>query len=120
MVSDRVARELLEAAGEWEMDALVEIHDEDELKRALDLDATLIGVNNRNLKTFETDIETALRLKPKIPPECHVVAESGLESAADLMRLAGAGITSYLIGESLMRKADVEAATHELLAGVSL
>lgn len=120
MVSDKLASELLMATEEWEMDALVEIHDEVELKRALGLGATLIGINNRDLKTFRTDIETSLKLKPKIPPECHVVAESGLSTSADLMRLAQAGISSYLIGESLMRSADVGQATHELLSGVKL
>ncbi len=120
MVSDTIAKELLDAADEWKMDALVEVHNEDELGRALSLGASLIGINNRDLKTFNTDIETSLVLKPKIPPECHVVAESGLSSAADLTRLAQMGISSYLIGESLMRASDVGAATHELLAGVKL
>jgi len=120
MVSDTSAKELLDVAGEWGMDALVEVHNEDELDRALGLGAALIGINNRDLKTFNTDIETSLALKPKIPPQCHVVAESGLSSSADLMRLARVGISSYLIGESLMRASDVGAATHELLAGVNL
>jgi indole-3-glycerol phosphate synthase len=120
MVSDTSAKELLDAAAEWRMDALVEVHDEDELDRALGLGAALIGINNRDLKTFHTDIETSLALKPKIPPQCHVVAESGLSSSADLTRLARIGISSYLIGESLMRASDVGAATHELLAGVNL
>ena len=120
MLSDRVAKELVEAAEEWKMDALVEIHNEDELDRALSLNARLIGINNRDLKTFHTDIEISLALKPKIPLQCHVVAESGLSNSADLIRLAGAGISSYLIGESLMRADDVEAATHKLLAGVNL
>jgi indole-3-glycerol phosphate synthase len=120
MLSDASAKELLDAAVEWEMDALVEIHSEEELNRALNLGASLIGINNRDLKTFHTDIATSLALKPKVPSECHVVAESGLSSSADLTRLAGAGISSFLIGESLMRASDVGAATHELLAGVSL
>jgi indole-3-glycerol phosphate synthase len=120
MLSDESAQELLGVAGEWGMDALVEVHNEEELDRALSLGATLIGINNRDLKTFHTDIETSLALKPKIPPECHVVAESGLSSSADLTRLAHIGISSYLIGESLMRASDVGAATHELLAGVNL
>ncbi len=120
MLSDRAAKELVEAAEEWKMDALVEIHNEDELDRALSLNARLIGINNRDLKTFHTDIEISLALKPKIPLQCHVVAESGLSNSADLIRLAGAGISSYLIGESLMRADDVEAATHKLLAGVNL
>jgi indole-3-glycerol phosphate synthase len=116
MVDDEVAGELLEAAEECRMDALVEVHDEDELDRALALKSRFIGINNRNLKTFVTDIETSIRLKPRIPETCHVVAESGLSTPADLKRLAKAGISSYLIGESLMREADVEAATFALLS----
>ena len=120
MVSDTVAETLIAEAGAWSMDALVEVHDEDELQRALDLDADLIGINNRDLKTFVTDINTAIRLKPLIPPNVHVVAESGLSTPADLKRLAAAGISSYLIGESLMRADDVEAATHALISDVRL
>ena len=118
MVDDELAEELLEAAQEWGMDALVEIHNEDELERALALDADLIGINNRDLTTFVTDIGTAIRLKPLVPADKHVIAESGLSTSDDLNRLAAVGITSYLIGESLMRADDVEAATHALLSGV--
>jgi len=120
MVDDELAEELLEAAREWGMDALVEVHNEDELACALKLDADLIGINNRDLTTFVTDIGTAIRLKPLVPEDKHVVAESGLSTPDDLNRLAAAGITSYLIGESLMRAEDVEAATHALLSGVKL
>jgi indole-3-glycerol phosphate synthase len=120
MVDDEMAGALMETAIEWEMDVLVEVHDEAEVRRALGLDATLIGVNNRDLKTFVTDIETSVRLKPRIPSGCHVVAESGLSRVDDLNRLASAGISSYLIGESLMRAGDVEAATRALLSGVRL
>jgi indole-3-glycerol phosphate synthase len=120
MVDDALAEELLEAAREWQMDALVEVHNEGELGRALNLDADLIGINNRDLTTFFTDIGTAIRLKPLVPPDKHVVAESGLSTSGDLSRLAAVGITSYLIGESLMRAEDVEAATHALLSGVQL
>ncbi len=120
MVDDTLAEELLDTAREWEMDALVEIHNEAELARALSLDAGLIGINNRNLTTFVTDIGTAIRLKPLVPAGKHVVAESGLSTSDDLNRLAAVGITSYLIGESLMRADDVEAATHALLSGVKL
>jgi indole-3-glycerol phosphate synthase len=107
---------LIKAARAWGMDALVEVHDEDELERAIALDADLIGINNRNLKTFVTDLGAAIRLKPLVPAGCHVVAESGLSTPADLTRLAAAGINSYLIGESLMRADDVETATHALLS----
>ncbi len=120
MLDDGAVKKLLAAAEEWGMDALVEVHDEAELARALQFDAGLIGVNNRNLKTFVTDIGIAIRLKKLIPEDRHVVAESGLSKPADLMRLAGCGISSYLIGESLMRAADVEAATHSLLSGSRL
>lgn len=118
MVKNTTAKALLAAAQEWGMDALVEVHDEDELNRALDLDATLIGINNRDLKTFATDLNTSIRLMPLVPENCHVVAESGISTPDDILRLTRAGITSYLVGESLMRAPDVEAATHALLAGV--
>ena len=120
MVDDELAEELLEAAREWAMDALVEVHNENELECALKLEADLIGINNRDLTTFVTDIGTAIRLRPLVPEDKHVVAESGLSTADDLNRLAAVGITSYLIGESLMRADDVEAATHALLSGVKL
>jgi indole-3-glycerol phosphate synthase len=118
MVDDEIAEDLLEAAREWGMDALVEVHNEEELTRALALDSDLIGINNRDLRTFVTDIGTAIRLKPLVPAGKHVVAESGLSTSDDLNRLAAVGITSFLIGESLMRADDVEAATHALLSGV--
>jgi indole-3-glycerol phosphate synthase len=115
MLDDAAASALLEAADTWGMDALVEVHDETELDRALALDATLIGINNRNLKTFVTDLGTTLKLARTIPPDVHVVAESGLGAPADLKRLAEAGVTSVLVGESLMRQKDVTAATRRLL-----
>ena len=115
MVDDAHARALMEEAARWEMDALVEIHDEAELNRALDLNAGLIGINNRNLKTFVTDLGVTLKLAPKIPKGVHVVAESGLSAPADLKRLAQAHVTSVLVGESLMRQKDVAAATRLLL-----
>jgi len=100
------------------MDAIVEVHDGNEMDRALQFEGGIIGINNRDLKTFVTDIETAIRLKPLVPSDRHVVAESGLSKAEDLTKLAAAGISSYLIGETLMRADDVEAATHSLLSGV--
>ena len=120
MVSDETAALLLGAAREWGMDAIVEVHDEDEMARALKFEAGLIGINNRDLKTFVTDIETTVRLYPMVPKDRHVVAESGLSKPEDLTKLAKAGISSYLIGESLMRADNVEAATHSLLSGVRL
>jgi len=116
MLKDPMAAQLIESARAWGMDALVEVHDEEELERAIALDAELIGINNRNLKTFVTDIGTAIRLKPLVPADRHVVAESGLSTGTHLMRLAAVGINSYLIGESLMRADDVETATHALLS----
>ena len=115
MVDDDHVRALLDEAARWEMDALVEVHDEAELERALDLNASLIGINNRNLKTFVTDLGVTLKLAPKIPRGVHVVAESGLSAPADLKRLAQAHVTSVLVGESLMRQKDVTAATRLLL-----
>ena len=115
MLNDDQARALLDETARWEMDALVEVHDEAELERALDLDANLIGINNRNLKTFVTDMGVTLKLAPKVPRGVHVVAESGISAPADLKRLAGAKVTSVLVGESLMRQKDVRAATALLL-----
>ena len=115
MVEDGVAKALMDEAARFGMDALVEVHDEAELDRALALDARLIGINNRNLKTFVTDLTVTLRLAHNVPRGVHLVAESGLSAPADLKRLAGAHVTSVLIGESLMRQKDVEAATRHLL-----
>lgn len=108
-------RALMDEAARWRVDALVEVHDEAELERALALDARLVGINNRNLKTFVTDLGVTLRLAPKIPRNVHVVAESGLSAPADLKRLAQVHVTSVLVGESLMRQKDVTAATRQLL-----
>ena len=116
-VSDAQAAELEDAAFGWGMDVLVEVHDEDELDRALPLKSPLLGVNNRNLKTFETDLATTERLATRIPEGIVLVAESGLFTPADLARLAGAGARRFLIGESLMRQPDVTAATRAILAG---
>ncbi len=115
MVDDTAARALMEEAARFGMDALVEVHDEAELERAAGLEARLIGINNRNLKTFVTDLGVTQRLAPKAPKSAHLVAESGLSAPADLKRLASAHVTSVLIGESLMRQKDVEAATRLLL-----
>lgn len=115
MLSDDEARALMDEAARWEIDALVEVHDEAELERALNLDAGVVGINNRNLKTFVTDLGVTLRLAHQIPRDVHVVAESGLSALADLKRLATAHVTSVLVGESLMRQKDVTAATRLLL-----
>jgi indole-3-glycerol phosphate synthase len=112
---DALAADLLAAATHYGMDALIETHDEHEVARALKLDATLIGVNNRNLKTFVTDLGTTARLSAQIPKDRLLVAESGINSAADIATLTAAGAQAFLIGESLMRQDDVTAATRALL-----
>jgi indole-3-glycerol phosphate synthase len=116
-VTDDVARYLLDAATEWGMDALVEVHDQVELDRALALDAGFIGINNRNLRTFETRLATSLDLSIGVPSEALLVSESGIDSHDDLERLSAAGIGCFLVGESLMRQPDVTAATRRLLTG---
>jgi indole-3-glycerol phosphate synthase len=115
MLDDDHARALLDEAARWEMDTLVEVHDEAELERALDLDAQMIGINNRNLKTFVTDMGVTARLAHNIPRDVLVVSESGISAPADLKRLAQAKVTTVLVGESLMRQKDVRAATALLL-----
>jgi indole-3-glycerol phosphate synthase len=97
------------------MDVLLEVHDEAELDRAIKLASPLIGINNRNLKTLATDLDTTRRLAPRVPRDRVVVCESGLKTASDLAAMAECGARAFLIGESLMRQADVEAATRALL-----
>jgi indole-3-glycerol phosphate synthase len=116
-VDDAMARSLAEAARGVGMDVLAEVHDEAELARALTLDAPLIGINNRDLKTFATTLTTTERLAPLVPADRLVVAESGIVAHADLERLSAAGVRAFLVGESLMRQADVAAATRSLLEG---
>ncbi|WP_300434339.1 indole-3-glycerol phosphate synthase TrpC [uncultured Mameliella sp.] len=114
-VSDTQAAELEEAAQSWGMDALIEVHDGAELDRALALNSALIGVNNRNLKTFETTLDTTRTLSKRLPDDRFLISESGLNTPADLADMAGHGARAFLIGESLMRQADVAAATQALL-----
>ncbi len=115
-VEDALATDLVDTAMALDLDVLVEVHDEAELERALRLQSPLIGINNRDLKNFHTDLATTERLVPAVPPGHVVVSESGVSSAADVSRLGLAGVRAFLVGESLMRAADIEAATRALLA----
>lgn len=116
-LDDETARELCDFAHELGMDVLVETHDAEEVERALRIDADLIGVNNRNLKTLDVDIATTEQLAPLVPDDRVLVSESGLYTRADLDRMAKAGAKCFLVGESLMRQEDVRSATQKLLKG---
>ena len=115
-VSDAQAAELEACAFEWGMDVLLEVHDADELERACALKSPLMGINNRNLKTFETTLDTTRMLSKRVPAERMIVCESGLSSPDDLSDMARYGARTFLIGESLMRQDDVAEATRKLLA----
>lgn len=116
-VSDSQAAELEDAAIGWGMDVLLEVHNAEELSRALKLKSPLMGINNRNLKTFEVTLDTTRILSRDVPSDRMIIAESGIFSPADLADLATFGARSFLIGESLMRQDDVAKATRELLSG---
>ncbi len=116
MIDDGLARELESAARDWSLDILIEVHDQGELDRALKLASPMIGINNRNLHTFETTLETTMALAPRVPRERMIVGESGLFTPQDLARLSAVGVNTFLIGESLMRQVDVAAATRAILA----
>ena len=114
-LSDSLARELEALARGLDLDVLVEVHNERELERALGLETSLIGINNRDLKTLKTDLATTETLSALVPPDRFLVAESGIRDTADLRRLAAVGAGAFLVGESLMRQDDVTAATKALL-----
>jgi len=118
-VDDECARALNKAAHDLGLDVLIETHNETELKRALTLEGRLIGVNNRDLRNFETSLEVSERLTPLIPKDKIVVAESGISTHADCRRLSKAGIEAFLVGEALMREKDVAQATRTLLTGIA-
>ena len=115
-VSDAQAAELEAAATEWDMDVLIEVHDAAELDRAVKLDSRMIGINNRNLNTFETSLDVTRKLSKQVPGDRMIVCESGLFSPADLADMARYGARAFLIGESLMRQENVAQATRDLLA----
>ena len=116
-VNDREAKALNTVAHDLHMDVLVEAHDEAELDRALALETQLVGINNRNLRDFTISLETTERLAARAPKDRLIVAESGISSHDDIARLRKAGVNAFLVGESLMRQADVKEATHRLLTG---
>ncbi len=109
------AKNLVSAARDWGMDALIEVHNEAELERALTLESLLIGINNRDLRTFKTDLATTERLAKTIPRDRIVISESGIFTNDDIAQLQPSGVNTFLVGESLMRQPDVEAATKALL-----
>lgn len=115
MIDDVMAEELEAAAKDWGLDVLAEVHDEAELERAMRLATKLIGINNRNLHSFETTLITSERLAPRVSKDRLAIAESGLFVSRDLARLSEVGVNAFLIGESLMRADDVEAATRAIL-----
>lgn len=118
VLSGNMAEDLLELARSLDLDVLVEVHDEAELNRALGLNTALIGINNRNLKTLKTDLGTTMELAPQVPPDHIVIAESGIRTREDVLRLGSAGATCFLVGESLLRQPDPGRACAALLGPI--
>jgi indole-3-glycerol phosphate synthase len=116
-LGDALMLDLYRLARELGLDVLVEVHDEEELARALALKPQLLGINNRNLRTFETDIQTTLRLKPQVPPDCLLVTESGIHLPAEVQFMRDNGVHAFLVGESMMRADDPGAKLRELFYG---
>ncbi len=119
-LSDEQADELMDAAHAYKLDALIETHNTQEFERALRLDSKLIGINNRNLNTFQTDLSVTERLAARAPKDRILVSESGIRTGADLERLRASGARAFLVGESLMRADDIAAATHALISGATV
>ena len=114
-LTNQLALEMEDIARQLDMDVLVEVHDRAELDRALGLQTPLIGVNNRNLKTLQTDLQTTIDLAPFVPPDRLLITESGIRTRDDVHRLGEAGAQCLLVGESLLRQSDIRAGVHELL-----
>ncbi len=114
-IDDHLARELCESAAEFDMAALLEVHDEEELERALALPSPLIGINNRDLRSFQTSLTVTERLAPRVPADRMIVSESGISNPGDIARLERHQVRAFLVGESLMRQEDVAFATRALL-----
>jgi len=119
LLSKEEMQRYLDLAGQLGMDCLVEVHTEAELKKALQTNANIIGINNRDLATFKTDLGTTLRLRPMIPAEKIVVSESGIKSRADVVKLIKEGVGAILVGETLMKSDDISAKLRELLGLVN-
>ncbi|MCB2182243.1 MAG: indole-3-glycerol phosphate synthase TrpC [Desulfobulbaceae bacterium] len=115
ILDEKQMSDFLAQSRELGMDVLVEVHDEEELEKALKVDSPLVGINNRNLKDFSMDLETTFRLNRLIPNHIPVVSESGIRTADDISRLADAGICAVLVGETLMRQAGRDGAVHDLM-----
>jgi len=109
-IGDRALQESMDEAAAYGLDVLVEVHDESDLRRAVEAGARLVGINNRNLRTLETDLAVSEHLLPKVPPEIFAISESGMRDASDVARLRAAGARGFLIGEALMQSEDPKAA----------